>query len=36
VFLNPENDVVVYVSVYFPSSVDEYVKRLRLRREKRT
>lgn len=36
VLLNPENDVVVYVSVYQATSVDEYVQRLRLRREKRT
>jgi hypothetical protein len=33
--LNPENHVVVYVSVYAPTSVDEYVNRLRPRREKR-
>lgn len=35
IFLNPENDFVVHVSVYVPTSVDGYVQRLRLNRLKR-
>jgi hypothetical protein len=35
VLLNPENDVVIHVSVYVPTTVEEYVSRLRLSREKR-
>src|SRR5262245_42249155 len=34
IFLNPANDKVVYVSVYAPTTVDEYSRRLRLGREK--
>lgn len=35
IFLNPENDFVIHVSVYVPTTVDGYVGRLRLNREKR-
>ena len=35
IFLNPENRVVVYVTAYAPTTVDEYVLRLRPAREKR-
>lgn len=35
VLLNPDNQFVVHVSVYVPTSVDDYVRRLRLSREKR-
>ena len=35
VFLNPENDFVIHISVYVPTTVEEYIKRLRLNREKR-
>lgn len=33
--LNPENDFVIYVSVYAPTTVEEYVERLRQDRRKR-
>jgi hypothetical protein len=35
IFLNPENQVVVYVTVYVPMTLDEYARRLRPPREKR-
>ena len=35
VFINPENDVVIHVSVYVPTTGDGYIKRLRPSREKR-
>ncbi len=35
VFLNPENQVVAYVSVYAPTTVEIYARRLRPPREKR-
>jgi hypothetical protein len=35
IFLNPENEFVVHVSVYVPTTVNEYNERLRLNREKR-
>jgi hypothetical protein len=34
VFLNPENRVVVYISVYVATTVDEFARRLRPSREK--
>jgi hypothetical protein len=36
VFLNPSNNFVVYVTLYAPTTLDGYVKKLRLRREKHT
>jgi len=35
VFLNPENRVVAYITVYMSTTVDEYAARLRPSREKR-
>ena len=35
IYLNPANDKVAFVSVYPPTTVDEYAQRLRLGREKR-
>ena len=35
IFLNPENDFVIHISVYVPTTVEEYIKRLRLNRKKR-
>src|SRR4030095_1355848 len=35
VFLNPENDFLVYISVYTPTTVEEYVNKLRPHRAKR-
>jgi len=35
IFLNPENRVVAYISVYVRTTVDEYARRLRPPREKR-
>ena len=35
VFLNPENDAVVRVSLYAATTVDDYIARLRLHRQKR-
>lgn len=35
VFLNPENQAVAYITVYVPTTVDEYARRLRPPREKR-
>ena len=35
IWLNPENEKVVYVTVYAPTTVDDYVRRLRPSREKR-
>jgi hypothetical protein len=35
IFLNPENQAIAYVSVYVPTAVEEYVRRLRPPREKR-
>jgi hypothetical protein len=35
VFINPENDFVIHVSLYVPATVEEYIRRLRLTREKR-
>lgn len=35
VFLNPENDAVVHVSLYAATTVDDYIARLRLHRQKR-
>ena len=35
IFLNPENQVVAFVSVYAPTTVDDYARRLRPFREKR-
>lgn len=35
IFLNPENQVVAYITVYVPTTIDEYGRRLRPPREKR-
>lgn len=35
IFLNPENRVVAYITVYVPTTIDEYARRLRPPREKR-
>lgn len=35
IFLNPENSVVVYITAYVPTTIDEYARRLRPPREKR-
>jgi hypothetical protein len=35
IFLNPENNWVFYVTVYAPTTVEDYAKRLRPAREKR-
>lgn len=35
IFLNPENEVVVYLTAYAPTTVEEYARRLRPPREKR-
>ena len=35
ILLNPDNDFVVYVSLYVPVTVDEYIERLQPNREKR-
>jgi hypothetical protein len=35
IFLNPENQVVAYITVYVPTTADEYARRLRPPREKR-
>lgn len=35
IFLNPENQAVAYISVYVPTTVQEYARRLRPPREKR-
>jgi hypothetical protein len=35
IFLNPENQTVAYISVYVPTTVEEYARRLRPPREKR-
>lgn len=34
ILLNPENQAVVYISVYVPTTVEEYARRLRPPREK--
>lgn len=36
IFLNPENNFVIYVAVYVPTTVEGYVERLRQKREKRS
>jgi hypothetical protein len=35
IFLNPENRAVAYITVYVPTTIDEYARRLRPPREKR-
>jgi hypothetical protein len=35
IFLNPENQAIAYLSVYTPTTIDEYARRLRPSREKR-
>ncbi|MGI9064263.1 MAG: hypothetical protein ACR2FQ_10700 [Pseudonocardiaceae bacterium] len=35
VFLDPEDDVVIHVSLYAPTTADEYARRLRQRHGKR-
>lgn len=35
-FVNPENQAVAYVTLYVPTTVDDYARRLRPPREKRT
>lgn len=35
IYLNPENHAVAYVTLYVPTTIDEYTRRLRPPRDKR-